>query len=170
MRTLLTGVVALAALVVGAGTAGAAGGPPLIESVGGDFVMTSAQCPNLPEGTTITGTGSGTSISTFNVDKNGIVTLGNTTHINGTATDELGNTYVYNYSNSYRISNSASDPDTFSGRMVDSFSLAGNGPSHLNNGFTAIFTVGPTVVSIEPLNSHGDPLDFATGTAACDPL
>ena len=56
--------------------------------------------------------------------------------------------------------------------MTDAFSLAGGGPAHLNNGFIgnfmsdffSFFTV-PGVIS-----SHGDPIDFVTGDAHCDPL
>ena len=62
----------------------------------------------------------------------------NTTHAKGTATDQAGNTYSFNYSNHYRISNTG--PRTALGVMVDSFSLAGNGPAHLNNGFRAVLS------------------------------
>jgi hypothetical protein len=58
--------------------------------------------------------------------------------------------------------------------MVDSFSLAGSGPAHLNNGFRAEFTLdfstGVPVASFVELSSRGDPLDFATGESRCDPL
>jgi hypothetical protein len=90
---------------------------------------------------------------------------------NGTATDQAGNAYVFNYANDFRVSNSGASPGVFSGRMTDSFSLAGQGPAKLHNGFQAIFTTDfDTLNTFDPLNSRGDPLDFATGAAACDPL
>ena len=171
MKRLVTLGVAAVMVAIGAGSAVAAGGPPVIETVPADFVLTSGTCPNLPAGTTITGTGSGKSITRVSVDENGLVTIANTTHSNGTATDQLGNSYVFNYSNEFRVTNSAADPGVFSGRMNDSFTLAGSGPSHLSNGFQAVFTTDfATLFSFEELNSRGDPLDFATGAARCDPL
>ena len=96
----------------------------------------------------------------------------NTTHIEGTATDQAGNTYRFNYSNHYRVSNTGPTDPVLSGIMVDSFSLAGNGPAHLNNGFRAVFTIDASTGSVgfDELSSRGDPLDFDTGAARCDPL
>jgi hypothetical protein len=135
------------------------------------FTLSAATCPNLPAGTTIEGTGMEKSITTTRTDAGGITTIQNTSHASGTASDQAGNAYVFNYSNDFRISNSAANPAVFSGRMTDSFSLAGQGPAMLHNGFQAIFTSDfATFAAFEPLNSRGDPLDFATGTAVCDPL
>jgi hypothetical protein len=54
--------------------------------------------------------------------------------------------------------------------MTDHFSLAG--PTlHLSNGFIASLTTNLNDVFVfDPINSHGDPIDFATGAAHCDPL
>jgi hypothetical protein len=171
MKRLMAAVVAAVSLAVGVSSAVAAGGPPAIETVSADFVLTSETCPNLPAGTTITGTGTGTSITSVRIGADGLVTITNTTHSSGTATDQLGNTYVFNYSNSFRVTNTSADAEVFSGQMTDSFVLAGNGPAQLNNGFTAVFTTDfATFFSFEELNSHGDPIDFVTGAAMCDPL
>ena len=97
------------------------------------------------------------------------MTVVNSTHAHGTATDQDGNTYVFNYSNEFRAT---LDGDVYSGLMTDAFALAGRGPAPLNNGFvghfvsdfSSFFTV-PDVIS-----SHGDPLDFVTGDVHCDPL
>ena len=111
------------------------------------------------------------SITTTKTGNAGITTIQNTSHANGTATDQAGNTYVFNYSNDFRVSDSVANPGVFSGRMTDSFSLAGQGPAKLHNGFQAIFTTDfSTFATFDPLTSRGDPLDFATGTAVCDPL
>jgi hypothetical protein len=171
MRKFLFAVVAAAALAVGVASAVAAGGPPTITTVSANFVLTSATCSKLPAGTTIIGTGTGTRIRSTRTDADGLVTITRILHSHGTATDQLGNTYVFNYINVYRVTNTAADPNVFSGLMTDSFALAGNGPSNLNNGFTAIFTTNFAGFSSgQELNSHGDPYDFAAGTARCDPL
>jgi hypothetical protein len=162
----------LVALVL-TGSAVAAGGLPEIESLSPSFVLSSATCQNLPTGTTVTappGSGTGISITTTQTDRNGVTTIMNTTHEFGTATDQDGNAYVYVYANSYRVSN-ATDPNVFTGQMTDHFSLSGPGPAKLNNGFTATFTTDfASLATFSPLESHGDPIDFATGTPHCDPL
>ena len=41
----------------------------------------------------------------------------------------------------------------------------------LNNGFRAVFTTdNATFATFDPIRSFGDPIDFATGLAHCDPL
>ena len=66
------------------------------------------------------------------------------------------------------------NPGLFSGHVVDSFTLAGNGPYKLSNGFVGIFTTDGTVFSFEALSSRGDPISFAPFpqgyTQRCDPL
>ena len=140
-----------------------------VETFPVSFVLTSATCSNLPSGTELIGSGTGKSITTTRTDRDGVVIVENSTHSHGTATDQDGNTYMFNYSNEYRAT---VDGGVHSGLMTDSFALAGGGPAHLNNGFvgnfvsdfSSFFTV-PDVIS-----SHGDPLDFVTGEVHCDPL
>ena len=140
-----------------------------VETFPVSFVLSSATCSNLPSGTELMGSGTGKSITTTRTDRDGVVIVGNSTHSHGTATDQDGNTYMFNYSNEYRAT---VDGGVYSGLMTDSFALAGGGPAHLNNGFvgnfvsdfSSFFTV-PDVIS-----SHGDPLDFVTGEVHCDPL
>jgi hypothetical protein len=174
VKRLATLALATAAVALGGTSALAADGGATIDEFPVSFTMSSATCPNLPAGTTIVGTGTMKSISTERTDKDGITTSHNASHAHGTATDQAGNTYVFNYENNYRVSNSAANPLVFSGRMTDSFSLAGKGPAKLQNGFQAIFTIDfttdPPTFTFDPLNSRGDPLDFATGAAVCDPL
>jgi hypothetical protein len=172
VKRLATLAVAAAALALGGTSALAADGGATIEEFPVSFVMTSATCPNLPAGTTINGAGTMKSITTTRTDKDGITTVHNASHAHGTATDQAGNTYVFNYENNFRISNSEASPAVFSGRMTDSFSLAGSGPAKLHNGFQAVFTLDIVTgaATLEELNSRGEPLDFATGEARCDPL
>ncbi|HEX2459070.1 MAG TPA: hypothetical protein VHJ58_02890 [Vicinamibacterales bacterium] len=168
MKRFVFAFLAIAVLALGSGSALAA--PPSEETVG--FVLTAASCPNLPTGTVITGTGTSTTVEIVKTDGNGVTTVTNTTHASGTATDQEGNTYRFNYSNHFRISNTGPTDPVLSGVMVDSFSLAGNGPAQLNNGFRAVFTIDllTGAASFAELSSRGDPIDFATGEARCDPL
>ena len=135
------------------------------------FVMTSATCPNLPPGTTIEGSGTKKSITIVKTDKNGVTTIENTTHATGRRRIRPATPTCFNYANDFRISNSAANPGVFSGRMTDAFSLAGSGPAQPEQRIPGdLHDRLRHVASFEELNSRGDPLDFATATARCDPL
>jgi hypothetical protein len=147
-----------------------------VETSSVSFTITSGRCHYLSPGTTVTGAGTQKSITTMRTDANGVTTIQNTTHAHGTATDNSGHTYVFNYSNSFRVSNTVAHPDTFSGMMTDVFSLAGNGPAQLHNGFVAGVTSsdGFVTASWDVRSSRGDPISFATGVIEdahhCDPI
>jgi hypothetical protein len=175
MKRLVISAISVMALLLSAGTAIAADGGATVETVVMSFALDSDTCSNLPDGTSIAWTGTGTSITRTRTDANGITTIGNTTHANGIATDLDGNSYRFNYSNEFRISNTLAEPDVFSGLMTDSFSLAGQGPAKLHNGFVAVFTTNSDFdesgFHFVPLNSHGDPIKFDDPWAHhCDPL
>ena len=153
------------------GTAAAGGWETTVEPFPADFVMTSATCPNLPPGTTITGTGTGTSVTKTRTDRRGITTVLNSTIAPGRAVDQAGNRYRFLYSNQFAVTNTRSDPALFSGRMVDLFVLQGNGPARLRNGFLANITTDlGEQFTFDPIFAFGDPIDFETGAARCDPL
>jgi hypothetical protein len=165
---------AVAALLLSAGTAIAAGGAT-VETIPMTFApLNSDTCSYLPDGTSITWSGTGTSITRTRTDGTGVTTIGNTTVAHGVATDQDGNEYAFHYSNTFRISNTLANPTVFSGLMTDSFSLAGAGPAMLNNGFVAVFTTDFVSFGFEPLTSRGDPISFNPFpqgfTAHCDPL
>lgn len=163
--------VGVSSLAFGGGSALAAGGGATVDTFPVSFVLSSAACSNLPGGTTINGSGTETSITTIRTDRSGVTMVVNATHARGTATDQAGNAYVFNYSNEFRVSDTTANPATFSGLMTDSFSLSGSGPARLSNGFAARLTTDlATFFSFQELNSRGDPIDFATGSAHCDPL
>ena len=148
----------------------AAGWETTVEKVPGDFVLSSARCPNLPAGTTITGAGTGTSVTKVRTDSSGTTSVNNLTVIPGRATDQAGNQYRFFYRNSFRVSKTASE-SLFTGEMVDLFMLRGRGPADLRNGFVANLTTNLVDVFLfDPISEFGDPLDFATGAAICDPL
>jgi len=168
-------VSAIVVLVMGLGVTSAlpASARAFVETHQVSFTLTSATCSNLPGGTTIAGSGTEKSITTFRTDGASIMVV-NATHAHGTATDQNGNVYVFDYSNEFRASNSAAHPDVLSGLMTDHFSLSGSGPATLNNGFVARFTAAPDfsffLFSDHPIHSRGDPITFPDGVAHCDPL
>ncbi len=169
MRRFVVTTIGVVSLALSLGSINAASQGATVETFPVSFVLTSDTCQNLPNGTELSGSGTETSITTTRTDRNGVEVIENSTHAHGTATDQDGNTYVFNYSNEFRAT---LDGDVLSGLMTDAFALAGPGPARLNNGFvghflsdfSSFFTV-PDVIS-----SHGDPLDFATGGGHCDPL
>jgi hypothetical protein len=165
-RLALVPAVLIVALVV----ALPAGASPARRDV--EFTLTWETCPNLATGTILEGEGTESSI-TIERTAGGITTFINATHTHGTTFDQDGNEYMFDYSNESRVSNSLASPDVFTGLMTDHFSNSGSGPAKLNNGFVANVTFGPgefdfAVGSV--ISSHGDPLNFTDGTAACDPL
>ena len=143
---------------------------PSIVTTPRTFELSSEQCPNLADGTTLTGSGIETSIETVSTNASGVTTIINATHTHGTSTDQDGNVYVFDYSNEFRVSNSTSDPDVFSGLMTDHFSNSGSGPAKLSNGFVANVTFTPDSFVVMPISSFGDPLSFPDGAPHCDPL
>jgi hypothetical protein len=168
-RLALATVAAVAFLLPGSAAAG--DWTTTVESFPADFEMTSDQCPNLPEGTTITGTGTGTSITKTRTDRRGITTVFNSSVARSQATDQDGNTYWFLYRNHFRVTNTEATPELYSGIMVDLFLLRGDGPAHLTNGFVARITTDfGAIFTFDPIHEFGDPIDFETGEAICDPL
>jgi hypothetical protein len=165
-RLALVPAILVAALLV----ALPAGASPLVETFPVTFTLSSAQCSNLPSGTTLTGSGIAKSITIERTNASGVTTVINATHAHGTSTDQAGNVYVFNYSNEFRVSNTVADPDVSTGLMTDHFSNSGSGPAKLNNGFVANVTFTPSSFSVVPISSFGDPLSFPDGAAHCDPL
>ena len=167
MRRLLVTTVGVVSLTVGSIIAANEGAT--VETFPVEFELTSATCSNLPDGTELTGSGTGKSITTTRTDQDGVEIVTNATHIKGTAIDQAGNTYVFNYSNEFRAT---LVEGVYSGLMTDAFAVAGQGPARLNNGFVGHFVSDFSSFFTVPevITSHGDPLDFETGDVHCDPL
>lgn len=150
----------------------AAKGEIVIETIPMTFAPLNADtCQFLPDGIEISWSGTGKSITRTST-AGGSTTIRNVTHANGVATDQDGNSYRFNYANSFRVSNSAADPGTFSGKMVDAFSLAGPGGIGLHNGFVAMVTTDFATFSFDVIATRGDPISFTVPTieSHCDPL
>jgi hypothetical protein len=176
MKRLATTVFLMVAIALTATStiAEAANGGATVATSQVSFTLSSATCSNLPSGTTLTGSGTETSVTKTRTDTSGVTTIVNATHAAGSATDQANNVYVFNYSNEFRISNTVAQPGVFSGLMTDAFSVAGNGPARLHNGFVAELTAdaGFTSVSWTVRHASGDPISFAAGPVVshCDPL
>ena len=169
-------VVVLAIIATGLAIALPAAASPVIETNPSKaWDIPAGQCPNLADGTSLTGLGSEKSITTVRTAASGVRTIMNTTHTHGTSIDQDGNVYVFDYSNEFRGTETAPGSNVFTGLMTDHFVNSGSGPATLNNGFVANITFNDDFSVFffngDPISSHGDPLDFAAGgTAACDPL
>ena len=142
-------VVVAGALLLGPGVAAAPPAPPAQRSV--TWTLTAAQCPNLPTGTTVTGTGRLRKVQDGRVDIE---------HATGTATDQAGNVYLWSYD--FKAVFRSKDSELW----VDHFVMAGDGPALLNNGFVAV--VSPDGVDV--IHEYGDPYNFETDSPICDPL
>jgi hypothetical protein len=98
-------------------------------------------------------------------------TLTNSENAMGTATDQAGNQYTFLYSNQFRLSNTRARPRLYSGIMIDVFTLSGDGPATLRNGFLARYSTNfRRFTRIRPIDAFGDPYDFRRLEARCDPL
>ena len=171
-RTILAAAVAL---LLGLGATAALGGdspvpvPP--EETAVTWTLPKGQCKNLPKGLRVTGEGTSRTYVTSATAEDGTTAFTELTVITGTATDNRGGTYRFDYHNVL----TTSDADApFVGIMSDHFTLKGRGAADgLHSAFLADFTLtseDPLVASFDKIWSTGDPIDFATGAARCDPL
>jgi hypothetical protein len=168
MKRVVTVAVAIAVLVTPGGAW--AKTKRQVETSPVKFTLTSATCPNLPPGTTITGAGTLTSI-TWTTTRHRRTTVTNSSLAPGTATDQAGNQFTFLYSNQFRVANTRAHRRVYSGVMVDVFTLQGPGPAKLSNGFLARYrTDFKNLQRFIPLDAFGDPIEFSTGQAHCDPL
>jgi hypothetical protein len=156
----------VAGTLLGSGS-GVAQAAAVVDTSPVSFEVTSTVCANLPAGTTVTGSGIETSVTSMPARPGGF--LVNSTHATGTATDQDGNRYVFSYSNEFRVT--TTEDGSYVGLMTDHFSLSGSGPATLSNGFVAhLRTDFSTFFSLDPISARGDPISFPDGAAICDPL
>jgi hypothetical protein len=169
------GLAALLALIVGVASVSASGGGADVSTSDVTWTILAANCSQMPAGAVLNGKGSLTSI-TIDKTRNGVRTIQNFSHAFGSATDGLGRTYAWSYTNHYRISNTDADHHTYSGTMLDHFSIAGNGNAGFVNGFTAaykeVYDGAGNLVSFSfvPGRVQGDPIAFDPFEQHCDPL
>jgi hypothetical protein len=168
VKRLVPAAVAVIALLL-PGSALAQPAQRQMQTVDVTFEIRSDACPNLQPGTTLSGTGTLTSV-TWTKKRRKVTTVTNSSTASGTATDNAGQEYTFLYSNQLRVSKTAK-ARRYSGFMVDTFSVQGAGPATLSNGFLAKFKTDlKTNNTLRPIDAFGDPIDFRTGQPHCDPL
>ena len=121
-------------------------------------------CTQLPPGLIISGSGESLLIFSIRTDGNGNIVVNQHNVVTGTATDNNGGAYIFNYVNHATIT---TPPGVFpfSVSTSDHFNLLGAGPGHqMQVGFNADVTVtGPGTFVFSPISLHGDP-------STCDPI
>jgi hypothetical protein len=128
LKRLAVAAVGLVVFAIWAVSAGATQGGST--SFGPETIAVPSDC-GLGEGVTITLTGK----SETSFDESAAGGIHET--VTGTATDSLGNTYVFNYH-----ANIKGDPFAATGHFTDHFNLVGNGSStSMHTGFNLIVTV-----------------------------
>jgi hypothetical protein len=169
-RKVVTGLAVLGSLGTSA-TAVAAGTPPEIKTSPATFTLTSSSCPLLPKGTRLKGSGTERTTTWTTTDAQGVTRVRSAAVARGTATDGANHRYVFSYANTFRVAKAPNGPALYTGLMYDLFSLSGNGPAVLANGFVAVFTTDlGQFATFEPVSMFGDPINFKTGKSHCDPL
>ena len=171
-------IVALAgSLAIGSAAAAGAGSGdderPTVETAEVSFTISWENCSELSQGSVIEGVGALTSVTTERATGGGATAVKTVNIAVGTATDQTGGTYSWIYDNRTWVSNTVDAPDAFAGLMVDKFVLSGDGPEFLDNGFSADFSYDASddaSTRIIPGAAIGDPIDFETLDARCDPL
>jgi hypothetical protein len=152
-KFLVTAAVVAAWLALGSGTAAAdtdvSRGPV-------SFTLPAGQCADLPAGLSVSGTGTETVRAHSSVDATGNFHQLFDTTITGTATDNLGGTYRFNYHNVQTFSPSAGFP--FILHITDHFNLVGNGPASKIHTFfnLTILVTGASTFEILSAHFHGD--------------
>lgn len=132
------------------------------ERVPVSFVLTPEQCPDLVS--TISGEGEYFIRTKERTDKNGVTHIFSSVTARGTATDEAGNEYTFNYHNNVT---STIPPEEFPlvEHVTDHFNLVGRGGLnriHVNFSIIATFPAEGEEPIIEEISVGGNP--------ACDPI
>jgi hypothetical protein len=173
-RRLILHILPALMLFVGVSPAAAASGNSheVIDETIDPFTIDPDQCPLLPAGVGITGTGQRHAVVNIQPKADGTTEIRINDLVTGTATDSNGGVHKFVYHNSSTQTILLSGFTTI--RMNDSFELTGPGP-HYSVGFNWRWTftqpnLWPPVDNWEIL--HGDP-DLIIGpdlNIVCDPL
>ena len=170
------GVVALAMLTVGLPAAGALAddatppAPTAVKKV--SFTITAKQCPDLPQGVTIKGAGTSRKWESASVDAGGMTHYFAVTAVHGTATDNRGGRYTFDYHDDWSTSHTTVP---YVALLTDHFDLVPKGA--FGGGLHTFFVANVTVNSEDPFDAvfeptflRGDPVDFKTLKPHCDPI
>jgi hypothetical protein len=122
-------------------------------------------CTLLPAGLIVSGSGESLLVISTRTDKDGNTVVERHNVVTGTATDNNGGAYLFNYADNATIT---TPPGVFPFTMSlnDHFNLLGHGQGNrMQVGFNADVTVtGPNTFIISPINFRG------TNMPGCDPI
>jgi hypothetical protein len=168
-RKLIVHVLLVLMLFVGVSSAAAAPAADhqVVDESIGPFTIPADQCPLLPAGLSVTGTGERHMVTNTHTNADGTTEVRINDLIKGTATDSNGGVHKFVYHNS---STETTLPDgTHAISMNDIFALSGPGP-HYSVGFNWRWTYTPPEPFFPPADNfvplHGE-LDTVL---RCDPL
>jgi hypothetical protein len=163
----------LVSVLLAAAPSAAAKAPPTHQTESGTvpWTLPAGQCPSLPAGVSVSGSGERHRVTTTLTRADGSVTVITNDLVKGAAVDSTGRPYEFVYQNHSAVT----QPPAGSGlpvrvEMTDTFVLHGRGGgSVLNVGFNWRWTYTPPapfwppVANWEQLSTRGDPL-------RCDPI
>ena len=126
--------------------------------------FTLKNCTQLPAGLVITGSGESLLVISTRTDKDGNTVIQRHNVVTGTASDNNGGTYVFNYADN---STMTVPPGVFpiTASVNDHFNLLGPGKGNqMQVGFNADVTItGPNTFIFSPISLRGNPF-------SCDPI
>jgi hypothetical protein len=133
-----------------------------------DFIIPANQCPKLPAGVSVTGTGERTTVINTRTQADGTIEIRTNDLAKGVATDSNGGVHKFVYHNSSTETILPSGLHTIS--MNDIFVLSGPGP-HYSVGFNWRWTFTPPEPFFPPPAHDFEPLHGDLETILkCDPL
>ena len=107
------------------------------------FTITAAQCPSLPAGTVLQGSGELRTIVNTHASR-GITRQTTTAHASGTATDQAGNTYAWVYANQLNETNTPPSLNWFGRISTTSRWPAAGRRTSMPTSLLIAFTTRPT--------------------------
>ncbi len=120
-------------------------------------------CSQLPDGLVVSGTADLYVVTVVRVDKNGVSHVNINSRATGTATDNEGGTYRYNYS-SHQSQEFPPGETNIQIKWTDHFNLVGAGRTiQVHTGFVLRGTITESGFEMNFINTYGDPF-------SCDPL
>ena len=120
-------------------------------------------CSQLPDGLVVSGTADLYVVTVTRVDKNGVTHVNINSRATGTAADNEGGTYRYNYS-SHQSQEFPPGESNIQIKWTDHFNLVGAGRTiQVHTGFVLRGTITESGFEMNFINTYGDPF-------SCDPI
>jgi hypothetical protein len=168
-RKLIIHVLFVLMLFVGVSPAAAASGNTHdVTRTTAEFFIDANQCPLLPAGLSVTGSGERLTITNTHTKADGTIEVRTNDLVTGTATDSNLDVHKFVYHNSSTLTIPTSGEYAIS--MNDSFELTGPGP-HYSVGFNWRWTFDPVTDPLFPPTNNFEQLHGDLNTILmCDPL